>query len=122
MEAPANPLPDLTAAPDAVHPPTSAVQEEAPALPRSVISPRICEAFCALLLVLLALAPNSLLNSDGDPAHHIAVGRVFLATGVLPLVDVFSHAHFGVPFVNWEWVPQVGMALADRLLGLNGVA
>jgi hypothetical protein len=87
-----------------------------------VLSPRVCEGFCALLLALLALAPNSLLNSDGDPAHHIAVGRVFLATGTLPLVDVFSHAHFGVPFVNWEWVPQVGMALADRLLGLNGVA
>jgi hypothetical protein len=92
------------------------------ALPRSGISPRVCELVCAVLLVLLTLAPNSLLNSDGDPAHHIAVGRVMLTTGALPMVDVFSHAHYGQFFVNWEWFPQLGMALADRLLGLNGVA
>ena len=74
------------------------------------------------LVLLLALAPNSLLNSDGDTAHHLAVGRQILATGTLTPVDIFSQPHFGQPWINWEWLSDVLFALANGALGLNGVA
>ncbi len=88
----------------------------------SAVGPGICEAAAAGLLLLLALAPNSLLNSDGDTAHHLAVGRQILTTGTLTRTDLFSAPHFGRPWLNWEWLADLLFAAANSLLGLNGVA
>ncbi|HUS17562.1 MAG TPA: hypothetical protein VM536_21410, partial [Chloroflexia bacterium] len=75
---------------------------EPPARPTpevSPIGPGLCEAAGALLLIGLTVAPNSLLNGDGDTAHHLAVGHQILATGAVPLTDTFSHAHVGGTFI-----------------------
>ena len=90
--------------------------------PQSPIGPGICEAAAAGLLLLLMLVPNSLLNSDGDTAHHLAVGRQILATGTLTPTDIFTQPHFGQPWLNWEWLADGVFAAADAVLGLNGVA
>ena len=86
------------------------------------ISPRICEIFCALLLLILVLAPNSLINTDGDVAQHLAVGHLILNGPLIPQQDIFSHAHLGRPFLDWEWLSEAIYAAADTLFGLNGVA
>ena len=86
------------------------------------ISPRICEIFCALLLLILALAPNSLINTDGDVAQHLALGHLILNGPMIPQQNIFSHAHLGRPFLDWEWLSEAIYAAADTLFGLNGVA
>ncbi|HMA37279.1 MAG TPA: hypothetical protein VKY74_22685 [Chloroflexia bacterium] len=94
----------------------------APPAPAAPISPRVCEIACAALLLTLVLAPASLLNSDGDTAHHLLVGQIILAQHSIPAQDIFSHAHLGQPFLDWEWLSEVLFAGANLLLGLNGVA
>jgi hypothetical protein len=72
-------------------------------------------------LLLLALAPNSLINTDGDVAQHLAVGHLILNGPMIPQQDIFSHAHLGQPFLDWEWLSEAIYAAADTLFGLNGV-
>ncbi|MDQ2807719.1 MAG: hypothetical protein M3Z04_12555 [Chloroflexota bacterium] len=106
-------------------PPTAAatdIPHSALRTPHSVVGPGICEAAMAGLLLLLMLVPNSLLNSDGDTAHHLAAGRQMLETGSLTPIDIFTQPHFGQPWINWEWLSDVLFALANGAAGLNGVA
>ena len=93
----------------------------APARSLSTISPRIYEVAATALLVLLAVASKLLLNSDGDTAQHLAMGHLILNGGI-PHTDIISHAHFGQPFLDWEWLADVLFAATENLLGLNGVA
>lgn len=77
--------------------------------------------FAALLGLALGLRAHQMLNSDGDLARHLAVGRQILADGAIPLIDLFSHTKGGEPFVPYEWLSEVIFALAYRQLGLEGV-
>jgi hypothetical protein len=118
------PLLDSAPPPTAANPPgapADAARPDAAAAPVA-ISPRICEIFCALLLLILALAPNSLINTDGDVAQHLAVGHLILNGPMIPRDDIFSHAHLGQPFLDWEWLSEAIYAAVDTLFGLNGVA
>ena len=90
--------------------------------PRATLSPRLGEVVCALIVLLLALAPNSLLNGDGDTAHHLLAGSVILRDGAVPRVDIFTWPNAGQPFLDWEWLAEALYAAANQAAGLNGVA
>ena len=101
-------------------PPAGAPAEHAVA--RAPLSPRLGEVVCALIVLLLALAPNSLLNGDGDTAHHLLAGSVILRDGAVPRVDIFTWPNGGQPFLDWEWLAEALYAAANAAAGLNGVA
>ncbi len=101
----------------ALAPPAPGAAEAAPA---SRISPRICEIAFAVLLLLLVLRPATLLNSDGDTAQHLAVGRVHpgprsRAAGrrLQPCPRRASR------FSNWEWLLRKPSWRVGRASGLE---
>lgn len=63
---------------------------------------------------------SQMINADGDLALHIAVGEYILENRTVPLYDVFSHTMPGEPYTPHEWLAEVVVALAHRLMGLDG--
>jgi hypothetical protein len=78
-------------------------------------------AFAAILFFVFFFGAHSLLNSDGDAARHLMVGRKILEDRAIPRTDFFSHTRGGTPFVAYEWLGEVAFAAADRAGGLVGV-
>lgn len=60
------------------------------------------------------------INSDGDLARHLRVGRELLAHGLF-FTDRFSWTRAGTPFVPYEWGSELLYTLAHRAAGLPGV-
>jgi hypothetical protein len=63
-----------------------------------------------------------LLNSDGDLARHLRLGRMMLDQGGLLHRDTFSHTAAGQPFLAFEWLSEIVYAGIERVAGLAGVA
>lgn len=61
------------------------------------------------------------LLTDSDTGWHIRAGELVLANGRIPRVDVFSFTMEGRPWIAWEWLSDVVMAVAHQLGGLAGV-
>jgi hypothetical protein len=58
---------------------------------------------------------------DGDIGWHIRTGEHILDRGAVPATDLFSFTRPGAPWFAWEWLSDVGFALAHRSAGLKGV-
>lgn len=74
----------------------------------------------ALFFGVLAIGP-AMMNIDGDLGRHITIGRYILNHFTIPTADIFSHSMAGAPLTPHEWLAEVVFALADRVLGLDGV-
>jgi hypothetical protein len=61
------------------------------------------------------------LLTDSDTGWHIRTGEVILQSGGVPVVDPFSFTMSGQPWIAWEWLSDVIMALAHHIGGLAGV-
>jgi hypothetical protein len=61
------------------------------------------------------------LLTDSDTGWHIRTGEVILQNGRVPGVDWFSFTMRGQPWIVWEWLSDVIMALAHHIAGLGGV-
>jgi len=61
------------------------------------------------------------LLTDSDTGWHIRTGEVILQSGGVPVVDSFSFTMGGQPWIAWEWLSDVIMALAHHMGGLAGV-
>jgi hypothetical protein len=61
------------------------------------------------------------LFTDSDTGWHIRTGEWILKNGRIPSTDVFSFTKPGEPWYAWEWLSDVGMAVAHRYLGLAGI-
>lgn len=72
-----------------------------------------------LFFVVLARG-RQMLNADGDFAMHLNLGRYILATGRIPLKDLFSHTLSGQPVMQHEWLACLIYAITERILGLGG--
>jgi len=59
--------------------------------------------------------------ADGDTFWHLAAGEWMLQHLRVPHADPFSVPHLGQPWVAHEWLTEVLMAGAYRLLGWTGV-
>jgi len=62
-----------------------------------------------------------MLNTDGDLGRDLTLGDLILTTRSIPVTDVFSWTKTGQPRPPYEWLAQVLLSAADRLLGLDGV-
>lgn len=61
------------------------------------------------------------LLTDSDTGWHIRTGEWILKNGRVPAVDIFSFTRSGEPWIAWEWLTDLMMALAHRAYGLAGV-
>ena len=61
------------------------------------------------------------LLTDSDTGWHIRTGEVILQNGRVPTVDPFSFTMTGQPWIAWEWLSDVIMALAHHKGSLAGV-
>ncbi len=68
----------------------------------------------------IGLGPR-MMNIDGDLGRHLTIGGYILDSGSVPLKDLFSHTMTGMELTPHEWLAQAIFALAERVLGLNGV-
>jgi hypothetical protein len=79
-------------------------------------------AFLLPILVLFwSTTGVSWLLTDSDTGWHIRTGEVILQNGHVPVVDSFSFTMSGEPWIAWEWLSDVIMALAHHIGGLAGV-
>ena len=78
-------------------------------------------AFLVWAGAIPALFAQRLLNTDGDLASHIFLGRKVLEHGVEVPVDWTFTVQGGV-FVAYEWLSEVVLASVAAALGLAGVA
>ena len=62
-----------------------------------------------------------MLNTDSDLGRHLALGRYILASGRVPTQDILSFTKAGESRPPYEWLTQVILAGAYRLLKLDGV-
>lgn len=73
-----------------------------------------------VFLGVILLGPK-LFSYDGDLGRHITIGNFILDRGEIPLQDEFSWTMYGEMLVPHEWMADVFFALANRMMGLNGV-
>lgn len=65
--------------------------------------------------------PTSNIVFEGDTWWHVVVGNHILSTGRWPTADPYSFTVHGAPWIAYEWLGEVVMALASRLAGLEGL-
>jgi hypothetical protein len=68
-----------------------------------------------LFVGLFAMAART--PVDTDMWWHLGAGRAIVTTGHIPFVDEFSFTARGTPWVDVQWLAQVGMYLARQLGG-----
>jgi hypothetical protein len=79
-------------------------------------------AFLLPILVLFwSTSGVGWLLTDSDTGWHIRTGEAILQNGRVPAVDSFSFTMSGQPWIAWEWLSDVVMALAHHTGGLAGV-
>lgn len=76
--------------------------------------------FISVLIAALGIGPR-MLSLDSDLGRHLTLGKLILVTHKIPTRDVFSFTRNGDARPPYEWLTQVGFALADWLAGLEGV-
>jgi len=68
-----------------------------------------------LFIALFAMAVRT--PADTDMWWHLGAGRAIVTTGHIPFVDEFSFTVRGTPWVDVQWLAQVGMYAAHSLGG-----
>src|SRR5579862_9270703 len=76
-------------------------------------------AICVLLTT--SSAASGRLFGEGDSWWHIATGQNILSTWSLPRTDSYSFTAHGTPWMAYEWLGEVVMALAARWDSLQGL-
>lgn len=87
-----------------------------------LITPSIAGIIFILLLFTLALSTPSTLLLDCDTGMHIKAGEYILDHLSIPKHDIFSTAPEPLPYIAYEWLSQVIMALIHQASGLTGIA
>jgi len=88
---------------------------------KNFLIPRLRDVFfLAILFAALALGPR-MLSLDSDLGRHLTLGGFILDSHQIPIRDLFSHIRADAPRPAYEWLMQVIFALANRLVGLDGV-
>lgn len=77
-------------------------------------------AVAATLVLVTVLQIHRL--DDADTWWHLASGRSIATTGSVPRVDTFSYTAAGVPWTNRQWLFDLGIYEAWRVLGDAGPA
>ncbi len=76
--------------------------------------------FIAVFTIALAFG-SQMLSIDSDLGRHLALGNYMLDERIVPTRNLLSHTRAGFSRPPYEWLSQVILALAYRLLNLDGV-
>ena len=88
---------------------------------RSGLLPRL-QDFLFIVVLIGALATGSrMLNTDSDLGRHLTLGAYILSSHQIPTHDILSFTKAGDPRPPYEWLAQVLLAVAYRILNLDGV-
>ena len=71
--------------------------------------------------VMTSPAGANKLFLEGDLWWHVAAGQRILSTGHFPTTDPYSFTVHGNPWMAYEWLGEVVLALAARLHSLEGL-
>lgn len=74
--------------------------------------------FILILYLLLYLKPD-MLFTDGSTGWHLVTGNYILQHNCVPHTDLMSYTFPDKPWVAYEWLCDVFMAILTRLGGLN---
>jgi len=80
------------------------------------------ELLFSSILGLLLFSRPTYLFSDGSTGWHLVVGRWVLTHGAVPRREFLSYTFAGEPWVAFEWLSDVALAVLESLGGLPGVA
>jgi hypothetical protein len=80
------------------------------------------ELLFSSILGLLLFSRPMYLFSDGSTGWHLVVGRWVLAHRAVPRHEFLSYTFAGEPWVAFEWLSDVALAVLDSLGGLPLVA
>ncbi len=64
---------------------------------------------------------SRMMNIDGDLGRHLTIGTWILEQKRIPITDLFSHTMIGQSLTPHEWLAQLIFAVANKVMGLNGV-
>jgi len=76
-------------------------------------------ATAAAFVFVAALQVHRL--DDADTWWHLASGRLIAASGSVPAADVFSYTAQGSPWINRQWLFELGLYASWLLGGVQGV-
>ncbi len=74
--------------------------------------------FILALYLMLYLKPDMIL-ADGSTGWHLVTGNYILQHFQIPRVDIMSYTFPGKPWVAYEWLSDLFMAILVKLGGLN---
>jgi hypothetical protein len=58
----------------------------------------------------------------GDLGRHLKNGQLFLETGSIPKINLYSYAYPDYPFINHHWGTGVVFYVIERLVGFSGLS
>ncbi len=83
--------------------------------------PSLTDIIFVVVFILALTSGSQMLSIDSDLGRHLTIGDYILDNRKIPAHDLFSHTLANQPRPPYEWLSQVLFALANRLLGLDGV-
>src|SRR5579862_9194409 len=99
-------------------PPSNAPPAPAQSLAKKLIS---FPAMIATLIVGAIFIPLRDFGVDPDLWWHLKVGATILSTHHFPTKDIYSFTAYGSPWIAYEWLGEVLLALANHAAGLRGL-
>jgi hypothetical protein len=84
-------------------------------------APGLTDILFVVVFLLVLAAGSQMLSIDSDLGRHLTIGNFILEDRIVPTRDLFSHTLPNQSRPPYEWLSQVLFALANRLLGLDGV-
>lgn len=74
-----------------------------------------------LIAFIAVFAMAARTTVDTDLYWHLATGRTIVETGTIPQTDPFSSTRLGTPWINVQWLPEVGLYLLYRTGGFSAL-
>lgn len=79
---------------------------------------RLGKAALGLVLLAAFLRPSS----SNDLGLHLRIGADIAASGRIPRTDAYSFTAKGEPYVDQEWLSQIGMHFTHKAFGPEGLS
>jgi hypothetical protein len=101
----------------------STTPSNAPPAPAQSLAKKLISfpAMIATLIVGAIFIPLRDFGVDPDLWWHLKVGATILSTHHFPTKDIYSFTAYGSPWIAYEWLGEVLLALANHAAGLRGL-
>lgn len=83
--------------------------------------PSLTDIIFVVVFAIGLASGSQMLSIDSDLGRHLTIGNYILEHRSIPTRDLFSHTLSNQPRPPYEWLSQILFALANRVLGLDGV-